>query len=168
MTLLSQRPQRRQRQETWSNRSLRGRARTRRRYECLRECLRCGELGHWAVTCTKKVRKNKRFGFDACLRYHEQGHWAKDCPRNYIEKNKLAVHQASLICSMWNRDTRSCNGGCNKLHICCNVKCKKLTDRYPATHLQGLRGPTGALQHWKAQRSVLNLHADDGRWHSTH
>ena len=113
-------------------RAPRERARTRRK----NECLICGELGHWAVACTKKVRKNKKIGFDVCWRCHEQGHWAKDCPRNYTEKTKLRVQRASLICSKWNRDTRSCDGTCNKLHICSNMKCRRLTDRHPATHIQ--------------------------------
>ena len=100
------------------------------------QCSKCKGLGHWADGCEIGVLRPLQIGKDVCLRCNKRGHWAKDCPRRIGAKRAGHLMTPAMICHKWNRDTRSCLGECNLLHICSNRRCRRTTDRHPASHLQ--------------------------------
>ena len=100
------------------------------------ECCKCKGLGHWASACTETPTKPLQIGKDQCAKCNELGHWAKDCPKKSGDKGEDSKITPQMICSVWNRNTLNCKGECGQLHICSNIKCRRITDRHPATHLQ--------------------------------
>ena len=50
-----------------------------------------------------------------------------------MAKNEVSPQ---MICSVWNRDTRKCDGTCNLLNICSNTRYRRVTDRHPTSHIQ--------------------------------
>ena len=103
------------------------------------QCYKCKGLGHWAIACDVQMPKPSRrlpIGRDRCSLCNAIGHWKKDCPSRQKDSTLHALIVPHMICSKWNRDTRSCNGECNLLHICSHINCRRATDRHPASHIQ--------------------------------
>ena len=103
------------------------------------QCYKCKGLGHWAIACDAPVPTSSRslpIGQDRCTLCNAVGHWRKDCPSKMRKITEDVIITPHLICSKWNRDTRSCDGKCNLLHICSHIRCRRATDRHLATHIQ--------------------------------